>query len=224
MTIPFRRENVIDKVLAHVSRQLAAKGQNDLICAEVGTAFSEDQGSSTLRFAQAVAAGGEGGRLWSIDNNPTHLEQSAAILERAGIQHDSRIIFCQDFGRTGLRRAVEATPHFDLVYLDGGGHPEHNLDEFQVAYAHLREGGVILVDDAQIMQPTPAYGLSRPFGKSTLILPYLIIAEYLNSSQPVLTEVVKGWRGGGPYPVIDYRILHGRMVLCGPAALLSEFD
>ncbi len=224
MTEGFRRENVIDRVLAHVADKLAARGWRDLICAEVGTAFGEEQGSSTLRLVKAVQTAGPAARLWSIDNDQNHIDQARAILERKGIQEDERIIFHKDIGRNGLRQAVAATPHFDFVYLDGGANPEHNLDEFLVAHAHLREGGVILIDDAHSMAQTPAYALPRPFGKATLILPYLIIGEYINSPRQVLTDVVAGWRDSHTYPPISYRILAGRMVLCGPPDLLAGFD
>lgn len=224
MTEGFRRENVIDKVLTYIVDNLAKKGMQDLVCAEVGTAFGEDQGSSTLRLVKAVQAVGQAARLWSIDNDQSHIDQARAILERKGIEDDERIIFHKDIGRNGLRQAVAATPHFDFVYLDGGANPEHNLDEFLIAHAHLREGGVILIDDAHSMAQTPAYPLPRPFGKATLVLPYLIIGEYINSGRQVLTDVVAGWRDSQTYPSINYRILQGRMVLCGPSDLLASFD
>lgn len=224
MTEGFRRENVIDRVLTHVTGKLASEGRDDLVCAEVGTAFGEEQGSSTLRLAMAVRQAGPAARLWSIDNDQSHIDQACAILERKGIGEDERIIFHKDIGRNGLRQAVTATSHFDFVYLDGGANPEHNLDEFLVAHAHLREGGVILIDDAHSMAQTPAYPLPRPFGKATLILPYLIIGEYINSPRQILTDVVAGWRDSQTYPLIGYRILGGRMVLCGPPDLLASFE
>jgi hypothetical protein len=70
------------------------------------------------------------------------------------------------------------------VLIDGGAIPEVNLQEFAMLIPHLADDGILLVDDLQEIPPLPRYPAPRPFGKATLILPALILAEHCRVPKP----------------------------------------
>jgi hypothetical protein len=78
-----------------------------------------------------------------------------------------------------LPEALESLHTVDLAFLDGGAHPEVCLQEFELVLSKLSPCGLIVVDDAQNLPPSELYPLPRPFGKGTLILPFLVISEYV---------------------------------------------
>jgi predicted O-methyltransferase YrrM len=158
---------------------LATSGSARFHALEVGCMFKQDEGRSTQRIAAFLDSHRVASRFVSIDADPAHIKSARALL--AG--HAPATREPPDFV---LGRSLECLPavlgelrplHFAL--LDGGAHPEVCLQELELALAALADGGLVLVDDLQELAPTAAYGPPRPFGKGTLILPFLVIAEYL---------------------------------------------
>jgi hypothetical protein len=152
---------------------------------EVGCMFKDDEGLSTHVIADFLATRPEGGHLISIEYNVSHIEAAKEMI-RARASFLERYVEYRHGHSLSVLPEISAdlrTVHF--FSLDGGAHPEVCLEEFEYALAHLAPDGVIMVDDAQQIPPSPAYGLPRPFGKATLILPMLILASNLQMRDKV---------------------------------------
>ena len=52
------------------------------------------------------------------------------------------------------------------------------MQELEAIAECLSDDAICLIDDAQELKPTVAYPHPRPWGKATLILPMLVIADY----------------------------------------------
>jgi hypothetical protein len=75
-----------------------------------------------------------------------------------------------------------------LALLDAGEHAEVCLQEFELVLPHLAPQGVIIFDDAQEIPHSNHYSLPLPLGKLTLVLPMLIIQNYLGNRDAVRTS------------------------------------
>ncbi len=137
---------------------------------EIGCMFNEHEGLSTLILARAAS------KFTSIEYDAQHIEASREILAR---HQAARVDFRCGHSLALLPEVIKEMGNVDFFLLDGGAHPEVCLSEFEMALDALADDGVILVDDAQEIAPSPSYKLPRKFGKATLIYPMLIAGQYL---------------------------------------------
>lgn len=148
---------------------------------EVGSMYNEEQGLSTYVIADFLANRPKGGKFVSVDLDQDHIKASSAIIQR----HNPALMRWVEY-RHGhsLRVLPKLLAEFGTVHvalLDGSEHPEVCLVEFEETLKHLASDGVILVDDAQPIPVSQEYPLPRPLGKLTLILPMLIVGNYLRN-------------------------------------------
>jgi hypothetical protein len=177
----FRSQTIL-LALQHVSSVFATEPLRVL---EVGSMFKEDEGLSTFIVADFLHNRPSGGEFVSIDSDPDHIEACRNLIAARNPSLCSRVEL--KVGHS-LRLLPEILGNFQtlhLAVLDGGAHPEVCLVEFEQAIAHLANKGVVLVDDVHPIPPSPSYGLPRPFGKATLILPTLILAHYIKNRAAV---------------------------------------
>lgn len=105
-------------------------------CVEIGTLA----GYSALRIARGMA---EGGRLWTIENEPRHARVARERIAAAGLGDRVEIVEGDAVDRLG---ALEPHGPFDLVFLDAD---KGRYDVYgRWAIAQLRPGGVLLADNA----------------------------------------------------------------------------
>ena len=170
------RSSIIELALKVV---IKASLEHRLHALEVGTMFKDDEGLSTFIIAKNTKQF-EGEKVFvSIDNDQKHINSSIQMLQRLDSSLLTEIRFCCNYSLEILPEILQDLKFIDFVLLDGGAHPEVCLREFEIVLDHLHEKGIILIDDLQELSPSDAYPLQRPFGKGTLILPWLTIANYL---------------------------------------------
>lgn len=143
--------------------------------------FKEDEGMSTFIIADFLHNRPGGGQFVSIDYDLEHIEACRRLIALRHPALSSNVEFRHGHSVTLLPAVLAKLQTVHFALLDGGAHPEICLIEFEQTIAHLANKGVVLVDDAQPMPPSPGYGLLRPFGKATLILPMLIVAHYVEN-------------------------------------------
>jgi len=95
-------------------------------------------GYSTIWLARALPAGG---RLTSLEVNPSYAEVARANLERAGVGDRVEVV---------VGPAIESLPAltgetFDLTFIDAD--KPSTADYFDWAVAHTRPGGLVVVDN-----------------------------------------------------------------------------
>ena len=138
---------------------------------ELGTTKHEEDwgaGMSTLLFAEVV--GKYGGKIYTIDNYPPHLEACKHITEPwAG-----SIVYVESDSLEFLKTFDEK---IDLLYLDTMDYPltpqegppgpcqEHQLKELELAYPNLSPKAAVLLDDNEV--------LDFPDGKTKLAKEFL---------------------------------------------------
>jgi len=103
---------------------------------EVGTLA----GYSAIRMARALPAGG---RLWTVEYDPTHAEVAREAIAAAGVA--DRVEVRVGAGLDVLPGLVEHGP-FDLVFLDADKQSYPLYAEWAVA--NLRRGGLLVGDNA----------------------------------------------------------------------------
>jgi predicted O-methyltransferase YrrM len=117
--------------------QLLARAVGARAILEIGTLG----GYSTIWLARALPAGG---RLLTLEANPTHAEVARANIARAGLA---------DVVEVRLGRALETLPvlaaegagPFDFSFIDAN--KEHNTEYFDWALRLSRPGSLIVVDN-----------------------------------------------------------------------------
>lgn len=145
---------------------------------EVGCMFKGNEGLSTYRIADFVSRCKGRKQFVSIDYEPRHIGACKDMLCELDARLLSEVQFVCGHSLTKLTPVLERMGTVDFVELDGGAEPGCCLREFELVASYLSDNSLIIVDDLQDMKPTPAYPFPRPFGKATLILPCLVIAEY----------------------------------------------
>lgn len=176
------RENLRSRAI-RLSLEFVSESHRDepLRVLEVGSMYNEEQGLSTYVMADFLANRPKGGKFVSVDLDQDHITASSAIIQR----HDPALMRWVEYRRGhSLRVLPELLTEFGTIHvalLDGGEHPEVCLVEFEETLKHLASDGVILVDDAQPIPVSKEYPLPRPLGKLTLILPMLIVRNYLRN-------------------------------------------
>jgi predicted O-methyltransferase YrrM len=152
---------------------------------EVGSMFKEDEGLSTFLIAEFLHKRTSGGHFVSIDYDLDHIEACRKLIAARNPALCSRVELRHGHSVSLLPEILDNFQTLHFALLDGGAHPEVCLVEFEQAIAYLANKGVVLVDDAHPLHPSPSYGLPRPFGKATLILPMLILAHYVQNRAAV---------------------------------------
>jgi predicted O-methyltransferase YrrM len=176
------RSRAIRTALEHASK---AYGDEPLNVVEVGSMYNENEGLSTYIIADFLAAGPWKGRFISIDCDPAHIDACKAIIRKRNAALIEMVEFREGHSLSLLPQVLAelGTVHFAL--LDGGEHPEVCLAEFELVVKHLAPEGALLIDDAQPIPRKRDYALQRPLGKVNLILPMLLIEEYLRHRREV---------------------------------------
>jgi predicted O-methyltransferase YrrM len=149
---------------------------------EVGCMFKSNEGLSTYRIADFISRCDGIKQFISIDYEPEHISACKHMLGDIDAGLLSEVQFVCGYSLVKLAPVLEKMEAVDFVVLDGGAEPGCCLGEFELAASRLSDNGLVVIDDVQDMKPTPAYSFPRPFGKATLILPCLFIAEYLRIS------------------------------------------
>jgi len=176
------RSQTIISTLNHIS---SIYHDEPLNIVEIGCMFKEDEGLSTYVIADFLSKRSAGGKFFSIEYDQSHIEACKNIMEARNSSLNKQIEYRQGHSLSILPEILADFNMFHFVFLDGGAHPEVCLSEFELSKAHLAPDGVILVDDVQQLVPSNNYGLPRPFGKATLILPMLILSNYLENRETV---------------------------------------
>ncbi len=148
---------------------------------EVGCMFNENEGLSTLKIAHASAQCRKPSRFVSIEYDASHIRAAQSIIARKSPSLIEQVEFCEGHSLKILPGILEDMEKVHFAFLDGGAHPEVCLCEFELTLSRLAAGGVIVIDDLQPMKPSKAYSGRREFGKGSLILPFLTIAEYFKT-------------------------------------------
>jgi len=120
---------------------------------EVGTLA----GFSAITLARGMT---DDGHLWTIEHDPKHATVARGNIAAAGLAH--RITVVEGDGVDCLARLEEHGP-FDMVFVDAD---KARYDQYgRWARAHLREGGLLLMDNAylfgRLMESSPAAGAMR---------------------------------------------------------------
>lgn len=180
----FRAEAIL-LALNHVSSNY--RDEELLQIVEVGCMFKEDEGFSTYLIADFLAKRAGCGRFVSIEYDLSHIDASRVLIQKWNPGLSGFIEYRHGHSLSVLPEVLTDLDQVHFFYLDGGAHPEVCLAEFEKAMMHLAPEGVILVDDAQQIPPSKNYQLPRPLGKATLILPMLIVDNYLLNRETVST-------------------------------------
>jgi predicted O-methyltransferase YrrM len=170
------RSRAIQRALEHVS---AAYRDEPLRVLEVGCMYKEDEGLSTYVIADFLAKRRGASKFISVDWDQAHIDACQQIIRRRNPSLNGAIDYRLGHSLSLLPGILAdlGTVHFAL--LDGGEHPEVCLAEFEQVVKHLAPDGALLVDDAQPIPLADDYPLTRPLGKVNLILPMLLIRDYL---------------------------------------------
>ncbi|TDJ01405.1 MAG: glycosyltransferase [Deltaproteobacteria bacterium] len=174
------RQDIIQRGLGAVLTHSSSGRVNAL---EIGCMFRKAEGLSTLEISRFVRKEAVSGRFCSIEYDPEHVQAATELLRELDPAALGFVEFMRGHSLATLPIALERLAEVDFVFLDGGAHPEVCLRELELVLPRLSRRGLIVVDDLQEIAPSAAYPLPRPFGKGTLILPFLVIHEYLRSRE-----------------------------------------
>ncbi|WOO43008.1 class I SAM-dependent methyltransferase [Rubellicoccus peritrichatus] len=168
------------RTLLHCLNGVHAGGLNRLNYIEIGTAFKEDEGLSTLLAAKFIEENDLDGKVISMELFPEHIEQSREIVKKYAPDVLPMIEWHEGYSYLKMSPILESTGEIHLAFIDGGGSPVENLWEFDAILKYLSPTGVIVVDDCVHLKSTDAYPARRDFGKAQLILPLLHLADTVN--------------------------------------------
>lgn len=148
---------------------------------ETGTirnATSDVDGWSTLLLARLAAE--RGGRVWSVERNPDHVEAAKRVLGNL----QTRVSWTVGDSSRAVRHVARAAasysdeyPGVNLLYLDSALEPKLIVAEFVQAEPYLAGDVALVLDDTE---PNGAEGSENPLhvflgrGKGTLLIPYLV--------------------------------------------------
>jgi predicted O-methyltransferase YrrM len=168
------------KVLLAALTACSAGKTSALNYLEIGTAFSEKEGLSTLLAVQFLHENTLSGKVVSIDNNANHILMCRDIIFKHNPSLLERVDFLEGDSLNKLPNALRALQTVEVAFIDGGGDPLVNLCEFFMIFSHLSQNGIIVIDDVSFLAPTVYYHGRRDFGKAQLIYPLLLLVETLN--------------------------------------------
>ena len=141
--------------------------------------YKEDEGLSTYVIADFLAKRRNESKFISIDWDPAHIESCKTIMRKRNATLVKAVEFREGHSLSLLPQVLAELGVVHFALLDGGEHPEVCLAEFELVATHLAPEGALLIDDAQPIPCRQDYALQRPLGKVNLILPMLLIEEYL---------------------------------------------
>jgi hypothetical protein len=170
------REIAIISALESLSSEVGAGGFYAL---EIGCMFGDEQGLSTFHIARFIKNIPGEKAFFSIECNKKNIFAAGEWMDAREPGLSGEISFVEGWSLDVLPELLEKIPHIDFAFLDGGGHPEICLREFEMIVSKLSPGGVIVMDDFHEFDPNHRYPFKRPFGKGTLIYPLLVMADYL---------------------------------------------
>jgi predicted O-methyltransferase YrrM len=170
------RSKAIMAALAHVFNEFPTEPLNVI---EVGSMYNEHEGLSTYLIADALAKRPAKSRFVTIDWDPEHLASCHAIVNKRNPSLNGVIEYREGHSLALLPSVLKEIGTVQFALLDGGEHPEVCLAEFELVTKHLAPEGALLVDDAQPIPEKSDYKLQRPLGKVNLVLPMLLIDDYL---------------------------------------------
>lgn len=99
-------------------------------------------GYSALRIAAALPAGG---KLWTIDSEPSHAEVARGNVAAAGYQDRVEVLVGK---AVDVLPAIEHHGPFDAVFVDADKESYHLYGAW--ATRHLRSGGLLIADNAYV--------------------------------------------------------------------------
>lgn len=170
-------EKIRSKILKYFIKRLKNQETN-LNYIEIGTAFSLNEGLSTLLAAWSIDQYFNSGKVISIDISDDNIKKSKAIVQKFSPNSLKHIeYYTGTFKDFYLSNSLNGQK-FNLVFIDGSGDAMINLIEFDTLLKHIHDSGVIVIDDARFMKKT-TYTARRDFGKANLIYPLLLISENL---------------------------------------------
>jgi predicted O-methyltransferase YrrM len=97
-------------------------------------------GYSALRIAAAL---GPGGKLWTIDNDPLHVDVARGNVAAAGYEDRVEVLLGKALE---VLPTIEAQGPFDAVFVDADKESYHLYGAW--ATRHLRGGGLLIADNA----------------------------------------------------------------------------
>lgn len=146
---------------------------------EIGTAFSANEGLSTLLAAVFLKECGAPGKVMSIDIDESHVKASHDILCAESPDLAQHVAYFLGNSFEKLPPALGELNGVDIAFIDGGGDALVNLYEFDLILGNLNSNGIIVVDDCHYL-PKTTYRARRDFGKAQLIYPLLLLSDTLN--------------------------------------------
>jgi predicted O-methyltransferase YrrM len=162
----------------------------DFVYLEIGTCFKEDEGLSTYVAARFLEENGLSGKVFSHEMIPEHVEESRKIVRKYDQELLKRIEWVIGNSAHTVPETLKNVDTVDVAFIDGGGHPLFSLFEFEALWEKLSLGGLILVDDCNYLPPSPAYEGRRDYGKAQLIMPFLMLIEYINFQPGVIAKKI----------------------------------
>ncbi|MEO1659101.1 MAG: class I SAM-dependent methyltransferase [Pseudomonadota bacterium] len=166
--------------IAACLKAVGTEKTTDFTYLEIGTCFKEDEGMSTYVAAQFLAEQDLSGHVYSLELDLEHISASREIVRRHNEHLMDRVTWVQGNSAQTVPETLSQIESVDVAFVDGGGHPLFNLFEFQLLWDKLSPDGLILIDDCVYLPPSPGYMGRRDYGKAQLILPFLMLAEYIN--------------------------------------------
>ncbi len=169
------------KVLRLALENVSATYENEaMTVVEIGCCFNEMEGVSTYLIGDFLSRRKLRGKVFSIDIEAEHIETCKSIIKKRNPSVLDVVEFRQGHSLHCLQEIIAEQRSVHFFYLDGGAHPEVCLWEFETAQTHLLPEGIIIVDDAQFIDSKPWFHqFPLPFGKATLIYPFLLLSNYL---------------------------------------------
>jgi hypothetical protein len=172
------RELIIDTALK-VLKEFSYS--NKLNAFEVGCSYTTKESKSTLRIPDFIQSNMLDGKFVSIEYDEEHILAAKGILRRQRPELLDFVQFVQGNSLVELPTILREFQTLNFAFLDGGVHPEVCLKEFELLIEYLSEDGLIVIDD--VNQIFSLHMQRLIFGKSTLILPFLVINGYLVASR-----------------------------------------
>ena len=170
-------------------------------CIEIGSAIGKNEGCSTHTIGSHALK--HGGKMASVEFEEGIIRKSRVLISSKIAELKEFVTYYQGHSLEQLPLALSDLGTVDFAFIDGGGHPEVNLQEFELISACLSERGIIVIDDAEPVKLTKNYPLPRPFGKATLIYPALMLAKQCSAGKPY-----KSRNNGGEANPKTLEILH----------------
>lgn len=133
---------------AFITKVIREAPNKPQIAVEVGTWLG---GGSTLHILRALHANGAG-HLWGVEASKDICEKMLANIRLGAPEAVAR--FTPLFGLStdvlpGWLQSLSANANIDVVFLDGGGNPLEQIEEFRLLAHRIKLGGVLMSHDAR---------------------------------------------------------------------------